>query len=54
MRRCADQAKGLFRDRKLSLSEVALACGFSDQSHFTHVFTRMVGVSPGVWRRNFD
>jgi AraC family transcriptional regulator len=38
----------------LSLLDVALACGFADQSHLTRVFTRMVGVSPGAWRRALD
>lgn len=38
----------------LSLAEVALKCGFADQSHFTRVFTRIVGISPGAWRRNCD
>jgi AraC family transcriptional regulator len=33
------------------LSEVALACGFADHSHFSRVFTRQTGLSPGVWRR---
>jgi len=49
-----DTAKSCLRDRTLSLSEVALACGFADQSHFTHVFRRHVGVSPGAWRRSLD
>ena len=44
-------AKEKLRDRRLSLSDVALACGFADQSHLTRVFTRIVGVSPGAWRR---
>jgi transcriptional regulator GlxA family with amidase domain len=52
MRRRVDEAKGLIRTRTLSLSEVALACGFVDQSHFTRVFTRQTGVSPGTWRRS--
>ncbi len=39
------------RDDRLSLSEVAAKCGFSDQSHLTRLFTRIVGVSPGAWRR---
>jgi AraC family transcriptional regulator len=46
-----DAAKPLLRDRELPLSDVALACGFADQSHFTRTFTRVVGVSPGAWRR---
>jgi AraC family transcriptional regulator len=44
-------AKQKLRDRRLPLSEVALTCGFADQSHLTRVFTRLVGVSPGAWRR---
>jgi AraC-like DNA-binding protein len=44
-------AKQKLRDGRLSLSDVALACGFADQSHLTRVFTRIVGVSPGAWRR---
>jgi AraC family transcriptional regulator len=46
-----DAAKPMLRDRELPLSDVALACGFADQSHFTRTFTRVVGVSPGAWRR---
>ena len=44
-------AKEKLRDRRLSVSQVALACGFADQSHLTRVFTRMVGLSPAAWRR---
>lgn len=44
-------AKALLRDEALSLSDIALACGFSDQSYFTRIFTRGVGASPGQWRR---
>jgi AraC family transcriptional regulator len=36
-----------------SLSEVALDCGMCDQSHLTRVFRRIVGMNPGVWRRQF-
>jgi AraC-like DNA-binding protein len=39
-------------DRRLPLSEIALSSGFADQSHFTRVFSRLVGVSPGQWRRS--
>ena len=39
------------RNSGQSLNEIALACGFADQSHFTTGFTRMVGASPGAWRR---
>ena len=49
--RRVELAKDLLRDRNSSLAEVALRCGFADQSHFTRVFTRWAGVSPGAWRR---
>ena len=49
-----EAAQEKLRYSRLSVSEVALACGFADQSHLTRVFTGMVGVSPGVWRRALD
>ncbi|MBR0690116.1 helix-turn-helix transcriptional regulator [Bradyrhizobium manausense] len=35
----------------LPLSEIAIAVGFANQSHFTKVFSAQVGVSPATWRR---
>jgi AraC-like DNA-binding protein len=52
--RRVEVAKEKLRDGRLTLLDVALACGFSDQSHLTRVFTRMVGASPGAWRRGFE
>lgn len=52
--RRVEVAKDLLRQRRDSLCEIALACGFSDQSHFTRVFTKIVSTSPGAWRRNLD
>jgi AraC family transcriptional regulator len=46
-----DEAHGLLRDRRLSLAEIARACGFADQSHFTKAYTRLRGMTPGAWRR---
>nr|WP_279236740.1 helix-turn-helix transcriptional regulator [Dyella sp. RRB7] len=46
-----EYADDLLSDGSLSLVEVALAAGFGDQSHFTRIFTRRVGVSPGAYRR---
>jgi len=37
--------------RKLPLAEIALACGFSSQSHFGRVFRQSTGVTPGRWRK---
>jgi AraC family transcriptional regulator len=33
------------------LADIALACGFANQSHFSRVFAKVTGVSPGAWRR---
>ncbi|MCC8963870.1 helix-turn-helix transcriptional regulator [Bradyrhizobium sp. Pear76] len=54
LRHRVEMAKHLLRDRQIPLSDIALACGFGDQSHFTRVFTRLTGISPGAWRRNLD
>jgi len=35
------------------LSEIALAAGFVDQSHFTHTFRNLVGLTPGAFRARF-
>jgi transcriptional regulator of acetoin/glycerol metabolism len=45
------KARELLTDSSLSLSEVALAVGFADQSHLTRRFREIVGVSPGQFRR---
>jgi AraC family transcriptional regulator len=45
-------SKEKLRDNRLSLSDVAMECGFSDQSHLTRVFRQAVGASPGAWRRD--
>jgi AraC family transcriptional regulator len=36
------------------LAQVALDCGMSDQAHFTRVFSKVVGISPSLWRRQFQ
>ena len=46
-----DAAKVMLRTQDTSLSEIALECGFTDQSHFTRIFNQRVGQSPGVWRK---
>ncbi len=45
------RAKSLLRDAKRPLADIAAACGFADQSHFTRLFTGIVGASPGAWRK---
>jgi AraC-like DNA-binding protein len=38
-------------DPHLSLSQVALQCGYADQSHFTRHFRRLFSITPGEYRR---
>lgn len=45
-----NHAKTLLKG-ELALPQIALACGFANQSHFTHVFSKLAGTSPGRWRR---
>ena len=51
LKRRIDTARGLLLGSKRSLLDIALTCGFADQSHFTRVFTASVGLSPGAMRR---
>lgn len=46
------RARMLLLETDAAISEVAISCGFSDQSHFTRVFVNVVGTTPGTWRRN--
>jgi AraC family transcriptional regulator len=39
------------RHSRLRIGEIAHQTGFSDQSHFTRCFKRVMGVSPGEYRR---
>lgn len=44
-------ATDLLRATALPLSEIAQRCGWYDQSAFSKQFTRVVGVTPGEYRR---
>lgn len=45
-------AKTLICTTELSLTQIAVECGFFDQAHFSRFFTRIVGTNPQAWRRN--
>jgi AraC family transcriptional regulator len=49
--RRVERAKALLQaGTDLSLAQVAARAGFSNQSHFSHPFKRLVGVTPGQFR----
>ncbi len=50
-KRRIERAKDLLRKGDSPLAQIALACGFVDQSHLTRTFARYEGCGPGKWRR---
>jgi AraC family transcriptional regulator len=50
--RRVERAQQLLRKGDLPLAEVAVSAGFSDQSQFSHHFKRLLGVTPGQFRRS--
>jgi AraC-like DNA-binding protein len=44
------RALGLLAETTLALSEVAMASGFADQSHFCRQFRKLVGATPSRYR----
>jgi AraC-like DNA-binding protein len=51
IRKRVERARGLLLGNRLGLADIALACGFVDQSHFTRVFAKLEGETPGRWRQ---
>ncbi|NKJ36460.1 AraC family transcriptional regulator [Rhizobium sp. SG570] len=47
-----DKASDLLRNSSITLKEIAIACGFSDQAHFSRTFSKAKGMPPAAWRRN--
>lgn len=46
-----EMAEAYLRDEQLSLAEVALLLGYSEQSPFSHAFKRWTGMTPLDWRK---
>jgi AraC family transcriptional regulator len=46
-----ERAKELLAVTKMSLADIANDSGFGDQAAFTRTFHRVVGATPGQWRR---
>jgi AraC family transcriptional regulator len=51
MRRRVERAKAMMLETREPLSQIASACGFSDQAHLCRLFRRAEGASPNRWRR---
>lgn len=47
-----EKSKILLMDQSINLIDLAAMVGFEDQSYFTKVFKKVVGVSPGKYREN--
>ncbi|MCO6510642.1 MAG: helix-turn-helix transcriptional regulator [Aridibacter famidurans] len=43
-------ACALLQEKEMPLADIAVDSGFSDQSHFTRVFRRFTGMTPGSFR----
>lgn len=50
-RRRVEQAMHMMLNTESPLSEIALDCGFADQSHLSRVFRRITRQTPAAWRR---
>jgi AraC family transcriptional regulator len=50
LRRRIARARDLLNDPKVTVFEAAVRTGFPDQSHFTKIFRRIVGVTPTAYR----
>ena len=46
-------AMQLLRQQELSITDIALACGFSDCNHFSRVFRQRFGISPTEYRKRY-
>jgi transcriptional regulator GlxA family with amidase domain len=51
LERRIDRSKELLVTSDLPIADIAVRSGFSDQTAFTRAFGRIVGDSPGRWRR---
>jgi AraC-like DNA-binding protein len=52
LERRVQRAKEMMTDHTLTLTQVALDCGFSTSSQFSVIFRRIVGLTPSTYRRS--
>jgi AraC family transcriptional regulator len=53
LKRRVELAARRMLDTEISLSDVALSCGFTDQAHLTNRFRRVMHCTPSAWRRTY-
>lgn len=51
MKARVERAKNLLKKGDTPLASVAVGLGFADQAHLTRVFRKIVGTTPGAWRK---
>lgn len=53
LERRIELAKVFLRNGERTIAQIAVECGFYDQSHMSRVFKQHVGAAPTEWRRSF-
>lgn len=47
-----ERAKKMLENESLTINEIALGCGFADQSYFSKVFSARFGITPSEFRKD--
>jgi AraC family transcriptional regulator len=50
MQQRVERAKQLLKQQAMSISDIALECGFSNQTHLTKVFRQMTETTPKAYQ----
>lgn len=48
-----ERAKQLLRQRPMAIADVALQCGFANQTHLSKCFRQLIGTTPKAYREEF-
>ena len=54
LRRRMGEAVRLLKNPSASVTDVCFTVGFNDQSHFSRIFRRYIGVTPSVYKKNLQ
>ena len=54
MQQRVERAKQLLKQQAISISNIALDCGFSNQTHLTKVFRQMTGMTPKAYQKRWS